>query len=90
MSPCFFSPNMVQKEPKKKMPLTAANAIICSAKLALVGLHHLRAQLALHWMHGIVSMAWSRCSFSVGSLMYMSMRRENVLLWMFSNAIWKP
>jgi hypothetical protein len=28
---------MAQKEPEKKMPLTAANAIICSAKLALVG-----------------------------------------------------
>ena len=25
-----------------------ANTIICSANLALVGLHHLRAQLALH------------------------------------------
>jgi hypothetical protein len=62
----------------------------CSAKLALVGLHHLRAQLALRWTHGTVLMAWSRCSFSFGSLMYVSMRREYVLLWMFSTAIWKP
>jgi hypothetical protein len=38
----------------------------CSAKLALVGLHHLRAQLALRWTHGTVLMAWSRCSFSFG------------------------
>jgi hypothetical protein len=87
MSPRFFSQNMVQKEPEKKMPLTAANAIICLAKLVLVGLHHLRAQLALCWMHGTVSMAWSRCSFSFGSLMYVSMRRDYILLWMFSTAI---
>jgi hypothetical protein len=38
---------MAQKEPEKKMPSTAANAIIRSEKLALVGLHHLKAQLAL-------------------------------------------
>jgi hypothetical protein len=38
---------MAQKEPEKKMPLTVANAIIRLVKLALVGLHHLRAQLAL-------------------------------------------
>ncbi len=47
MSPHFFSQYMAQKEPKKKMPSTAANAIICLVKLALVELHHLRAQLAL-------------------------------------------
>jgi hypothetical protein len=45
---CFLSQNMAQKEPEKKMPSTAANAIFCLEKLALVGLHHLRAQLALH------------------------------------------
>ena len=89
MSPRFLSQNMAQKEPEKKMPLTATNAIIGSAKLALVGLHHLRAQLALRWTHDIVSMVWSRCSFSFGSLMYVSMRREYVSLWMFSTAIWK-
>ncbi len=86
----LFSQNTVQKEPEKKMPLMAANAIISLAKLALVGLHHLRAQLALRWTHGTVSMAWSRCSFSVGSLTYVSMRREYVLLWMFFTTIWKP
>ena len=56
MSPRFLSQHMAQKEPEKKMPLTAANAIIHSAKLALVGLHHLKAQLALRWAHGTVSM----------------------------------
>ena len=81
MSPRFLSQNMVQKESEKKMPSKVANAIICSAKLALVGLHHLRAQLALHWTHGTVSMAWIRCSFSSESLMYVLMRREYVSLW---------
>jgi hypothetical protein len=38
---------MAQKEPEKKMPSMAANAIMRSAKLALVGLHHLSAQFAL-------------------------------------------
>jgi len=81
MSPRFLSQNMVQKESEKKMPSTVANAIISSAKLALVGLHHLRAQWALHWTHGTVLMAWIRCSFSFGSLMYVLMRREYVSLW---------
>ncbi len=57
MRPRFLSQNIAQKEPEKKMPSTAANAIIHSAKLALAELHHLRAQLALRWMHGIVSIA---------------------------------
>jgi hypothetical protein len=48
MSPRFFSQNIAQKEPEKKMPLTAAKATMRSAKLALVESHHLRAQLALH------------------------------------------
>ena len=47
MSPYFLSQNLVQKEPTKKMPSIVANTIIRSEKLALVGLHHLRAQLAL-------------------------------------------
>jgi len=47
MSPRFFSQNIAQKEPEKKMPSTAAKAIIRSAKLALVGSHHLSAQFAL-------------------------------------------
>ena len=86
----FLSQNMEQKEPEKKMPLTVTNAIIHLAKLALVELHHLRAQLALRWMHGTILMASSRCSFSFGSLVYVSMKREYVLLWMFLIAIWKP
>jgi hypothetical protein len=56
----------------------------------MVGLHHLRAQRALRCTHGIVLIACSRCNFSFGSLMYVSMRREYVSLWMFSTAIWKP
>ncbi len=44
----LLSKNMAQKEPEKKIPSTAANAVIHLAKLALVELHHLRAQLALH------------------------------------------
>jgi hypothetical protein len=49
MSLHFLSQNMAQKESEIQMPLTAVNAIIHSEKLALmVGLHHLRAQLALH------------------------------------------
>ncbi len=57
MRPRFLSQNIAQKEPEKKMPSTAANAIIRSAKLALAELHYLRAQLALRWTHGIVSIA---------------------------------
>jgi hypothetical protein len=41
-------------------------------------------------MHGTVSIAWIRCNIFVGSLMYLSMRREYILLWIFLAAIWKP
>jgi hypothetical protein len=78
--PLLFSQKMAQKEPEKKMPSMAANVIMRLAKLALVGLHHLSAQFALRWMHGTVVMVWSRCSFSAGSLIYVSMSREYVLL----------
>jgi hypothetical protein len=57
MIPCFLSQNMAQKEPEKKMPLTAANAMMHLAKLALVGSHHLSPQFAFRWMHGTVFMA---------------------------------
>ena len=43
----FLSQNMAQRDPEKKMPSTAANAMIRLAKLALVGSHHVRAQVAL-------------------------------------------
>ncbi len=76
MSLCFFSQNMAQKEPEKKMPSPAANAMMHLAKLALVGSHHLSTQFAFRWMHGTVFMAWSKCSFSAGSLIYVSMSRE--------------
>jgi hypothetical protein len=58
----FLSQNMLHKEPEKKMPSTAANTFICSAKLVLVELHHL--------------MMWSRCNISIGSLMQVAMRRK--------------
>jgi hypothetical protein len=90
MSLRFLSQNMAHKEPEKKMPLVVANAIKHLAKLALVGLHHLRAQLALRWTHGTVSMVWSRCSFSFESLVSLFDEEEYVLLWVFSTAIWKP
>jgi hypothetical protein len=34
---------MAQKDPEKKLPLTAVNAIVRLAKLAVVVSHHLRA-----------------------------------------------
>ena len=81
---------MAKKDPKKKLPSTAANAIMCSTKLAVVVSHHLRAHCALHWMHGTVSIAQSRCVFLVWSLTCVFMRSEHVLLWMFLTAIWNP
>ncbi len=53
----FFSLKMAQKEPDRKMPSMAANAIMHSAKLAEVVSHHLRAHCAFCWMHGTVSIA---------------------------------
>jgi len=47
IKPRFFSQKIAQKEPEKKMPSTAANAIMRSAKLAEVASHHLRAHCAL-------------------------------------------
>jgi hypothetical protein len=47
MCPRFFSQNIAQKEPEKKMPSTAAKVIIRSAKLAFIGSDHLSAQFAL-------------------------------------------
>lgn len=67
IKPHFFSQNMAQKEPEKKMPSTATNAIIRSAKLTEVVPHHLRTHCALRWTHGTDSIARRRCSFSVGS-----------------------
>ncbi len=47
--PCFLSQKIAQKAPEKKMPSTAANGTMRSAKLAMAGLHHLRAHCALCW-----------------------------------------
>ena len=41
IKPRFFSQKIAQKEPEKKTPSTAANAIMSSAKLAEVASHHL-------------------------------------------------
>jgi hypothetical protein len=81
---------MAQKEPKKNMPSTAANAIMRSAKLAVVESHHLSTHCAFCWTQGTVTITHRRCIFFVGSLTYMSMRSEYISLWMFSTAIWKP
>ncbi len=74
--PRFFNQKIAQKEPEKKMPSTAANAIMRLAKLAEAASHHLRAHCAFWWTHGVVSIARSRCVFFVGSFMYVLMRSE--------------
>ncbi len=81
---------MAPKDPAKKMPLMAENAIMHSTKLAVVVSHHLRAHYALRWMHGTVLIAQSKCVLLVWSLTYVSMRSEYVLLWIFLTAIWNP
>jgi hypothetical protein len=58
--PQILSQKIAQKDPKKKMPSTAANLIMHSAKLAVVASHHLRDHCALRWMHGTISIARSR------------------------------
>jgi hypothetical protein len=57
------------------MPSTAAHAIMRSAKLAAVELHHLSAHCAFCWTQGTVSIA-RRSIFFVGSLTYVSMRKQ--------------
>ena len=76
IKPHFFSQKIAQKEPKKKMPSMAANAIMRLAKLAEVVLHHLIAHCAFHWTHGTVLITRRRCSFFAQSLMYVSMKSE--------------
>jgi hypothetical protein len=71
---------MAQKEPKKNMPSTAANAIMRLAKLAAVESHHLSAHCAFRWTQVTVSIAHSRCIFFLGSLTYVSMRSKYDLL----------
>ena len=46
IKPHFFSQKMAQKESKKNIPSTAANAIMRSAELATVGPHHVSAHSA--------------------------------------------
>ncbi|GAV64270.1 hypothetical protein CFOL_v3_07788 [Cephalotus follicularis] len=59
MRPRFFSQNMEQKLPEKKIPSTQAKATILSAKVSEL-LIHLMAQSAFLATHGTVSMAWKR------------------------------
>ena len=79
---------MEQKLPEKKMPSTAANATMRSAKLPFS--IHSRAQLAFSFTQSRVSIALKSLSFSALSLMYVSISSEYVSLWMFSIMIWKP
>jgi hypothetical protein len=83
----FFSQKMAQKDPEKKIPLMAANAIMGSARLAVVALHHQRAHCALCCMQGTVLIEWSRCVFFPMSLTYVSISNEYVLLCIFLTAI---
>ena len=48
----FLSQKMDAKEPEKKMPSTAANAMILSPKVAVRELIHFRAQSAFFLTHG--------------------------------------
>ena len=75
---------------KTMKTLPSANAIMRLAKLAAAESHYLSAHCAFHWTQGTVSIARRRWVFFVGSLTYVLMSSEYVLLWMFSTAIWKP
>ena len=66
MRPLFFSQKIAQKDPEKKMPSTAANAIHLSANEAFSRSHHFKAQCAFFWTHGTVSTACSKWAFSFG------------------------
>ena len=90
MSPRFLSQKMAQNDPKKNTPSTVANATSCLENLIFVVSHHVRANLNFSWMQGMLVIACRRCAFSKGHLTYVSIKREYVLLWMFSTAIWKP
>jgi hypothetical protein len=88
--PLFLSQKMAANEPEKKIPSTAANAMMRSPKLAVFESIHFSAQSAFLLTHGIVSMALKRYSLSALSLMYVSMSRLYISEWMFSMAIWNP
>ena len=75
ISPLFFSQKIAAKEPEKKIPSTAAKAIILSPKPALSGLIQSRAHRAFFMMHGIVWMALNKRIFSSVSLMRASISR---------------
>ena len=60
MIPRFFSQKIAAKDPEKKMPSTAAKAMILSPKVAFSSPIHLRAQSAFFFTHGRVSTALNR------------------------------
>lgn len=62
ISPRFLSQKIEAKLPEKKIPSTAANAIILSAKLASSSAIHDNAQSAFFFTQGRVSMALKRNS----------------------------
>eukprot|EP01137_Pigoraptor_chileana_P010999 Opistho-2@61229 len=87
MSPRFLSQKMAANDPLKKMPSTAANAMMRSAKEALLWLIHRIAHSAFLRTHGSVSTALKSLARSWLSRMYVSIRRLYISEWMFSIAI---
>lgn len=83
MRPRFLSQKIEQKEPEKNIPSIAAKATSLSAK-ELESPIHLKAHSAFLVTTGMFVIALNRKSFSYGSLINVSMRREYVSEWMFS------
>jgi hypothetical protein len=65
IKPRFFSQKMEQNEPEKKIPSTAAKAISLSEKVPFSIQRN--AHSAFFFTQSIVSIAWKRESFSLGS-----------------------
>ena len=64
ISPLFLSQKIEQKDPEKKIPSTAANAITLVPKEEDSSLIHLMAQSAFFLTEGIVSIAFNNLVFS--------------------------
>jgi len=69
INPRFFSQNILQKEPEKKIPSTQAKATNLAAKLDRLSLIHLIAQSAFFLIQGKLSNASNNFFFSPASLM---------------------
>lgn len=65
--PLFFSQKIDAKLPLKKIPSTAAKAMIRSPKLAVLLPIHCSAQSAFFFTHGSVSMALNKYSLQIGN-----------------------